>query len=93
VAATRETREQKAVRFIATERVRVQAFGAGYVVARVAGDTDDYCVTWAGKSWQCECEANRDYGKTCSHIIAVRMIWRAIQAALTEGGRDGGSRA
>lgn len=91
MAATRETREQKAVRFIATERVRVQAFGAGYVVARVAGDTDDYCVTWAGKSWQCECEANRQFARVCSHILAVRMIWRVVQPAL-EGGPNGGIR-
>jgi hypothetical protein len=87
--APRETKQDKAIRFIATERVRVQSLGPGFIAARVAGDTGDYIVAWAGGRWECGCEASSKFGRSCSHIEAVKLIWRAILPALGEGGTHG----
>lgn len=91
--AARETKQQKAERLLVTERIRVQSLGPGFIAARVAGDTGDYVVAWAGGKWVCGCEANQNFGRVCSHIVAVRMLWRAVQPAVTEGGTNGCSRA
>ena len=74
----RETRQDKAVRLLSTERVRLTALGPESCRAEVRGDTADYTVSLNGR-WRCDCAAVGE----CSHIIAARMVYRAVRPALT----------
>lgn len=78
---SRETKEQKAVRLIADQRVRFSQLSTDGCRAIVRGDTGDYVTTLAGR-WQCTCQHSLHSAAMCSHIMAVSTIYRAVVAAL-----------
>jgi hypothetical protein len=77
----RETREQKAIRLIAEQRVRVTTLASDRAVAEVRGESGDYRVTLDGR-WRCTCAHGELSRGLCSHALAVQTIYRAVAAAL-----------
>ena len=77
----RETREQKAMRLIAEQRLRFTHISATGCVVIVRGDSGDYVVRLAGR-WECTCEQSNHTQTLCSHRLAARTIYRAVVAAL-----------
>jgi hypothetical protein len=74
-----ETKEQKAARYITERRLTVtRADPDGIVLANCRGDGGEiYTLGWdpAGRGrWGCTCEANHDFHRECSHIVALRMV-------------------
>ena len=77
----RDTRDQKALRLIAEQRVRVTQLAPASCVAIVRGDSADYLVRLNGR-WECSCEQGKHSNSLCSHRLAVRTVYRAVVAAL-----------
>lgn len=75
----REGRDAKAIRLIVEQRVRLTLATPTAATAEVRGDEADYTVKLAGR-WSCTCPAPGE----CSHIGAVRTIYRAVRPALEE---------
>ena len=87
-ATPKETTQEKAVRLVATDNVRVVGASAETVAALVRGDTVDefgerprYRVELNGR-WTCTCPHGCLSRKLCSHALAVQMIYRAVRPAL-----------
>jgi uncharacterized Zn finger protein len=66
----RESKEEKAVRYLAEGRVKVRAVSADGVEADVRG-SKAYKTTREGKRWTCDCPA---WQRRCSHVIAVQLV-------------------
>ena len=77
----RETKDQKALRFIRDHRIRVTELTTLGCVAEVAGDTGDYVVQLDGR-WGCSCEHGCNTKALCSHVLAVQTVYRAVIPAL-----------
>ncbi len=75
----RETKQEKSVRLLLEDRVRIGTLTRDLVGAKVRGDTDDYRV-WRDErgKWNCDCVYGRH---DCSHILAVEKVWRAVRNA------------
>jgi hypothetical protein len=83
----RETKDQKAVRFITQERVRFSRLTPTAATGTVRGDTEDYESGMERGSWFCACVNG---SAQCSHLIAARMIYRAIAPVFAEGRKNHG---
>jgi len=81
----RETREQKALRLIAEQRIRFSLLNATACVAIIRGDSGDYVVRLSSR-WECTCEHGRHSSRLCSHMLAAQTIYRAVVSAL--GGKQ-----
>lgn len=77
----RETKEEKALRFIGQHRVKVHELTTLGCVAEVAGDGGDYVVKLDGR-WGCTCEHGVNSKALCSHALAVQHVYRAVIPAL-----------
>jgi hypothetical protein len=77
----RETKESKAVRLIAEQRVRFSSVSPVGCIATVHGDSGDYTTSLKGY-WQCTCEHGAMSRSKCSHVLAVEAIYRAVRPAL-----------
>lgn len=77
---TRETKKDKALRAIAEKRLTVETVGAsdGLIVATCRGETEAeiYHLGYdpRKKEWRCTCEANSTYHRTCSHLVALKLV-------------------
>jgi len=78
---SRETKESKAVRLIAEQRVRFSSVSPVGCVATVNGDSGDYTTTLSGR-WSCTCEHGARSQSKCSHVLAVETIYRAVRPGL-----------
>lgn len=79
----RETKEQKALRLVAEQRVRFVLLRRGKCAATVAGETGDYTASFAGR-WSCTCMHGANSNGLCSHALAAQIIYRAALSALEE---------
>lgn len=77
----RETKEQKAARLIAEQRVRFTRLAADGCAAEVRGESGDYAVRLNGR-WECTCEHGSMSRNLCSHALAAETIYRAVRPAL-----------
>lgn len=77
----RETKDEKALRFIREHRVKFRELTRLGCEAEVAGDTGDYVVKFENR-WGCTCEHSCNSKAVCSHALAVATIYRAVIAAL-----------
>jgi len=79
--AARETKEDKALRLIAEQRVRFLSASPAGCVAQVAGEHGDYITKLAGR-WECSCEHGANSRGYCSHSLAAQAIYRSVVPAL-----------
>ena len=68
----------KAARLLTERRVVVLA---DRIDAHVTGDSGDHLTSiWQDDSgrlvWDCDCEYGNHHAKACSHVEALRLIWR-----------------
>jgi len=78
----RETKEQKSVRLLMQQRVRFEVLTRGFVAGTVRGDGEDYEFRRDPRGrWDCTCPHGRG---TCSHLLQVKDIYRAVLPALPE---------
>jgi len=78
---SRETKEAKAVRLVAEQRVRFTLVSVGRAVATVNGASGDYSVTFDGHRWSCACDHGANSRGLCSHALAAQTIFRAVVGA------------
>jgi uncharacterized Zn finger protein len=75
LVASHETRHTKAVRYLASGRIKVEhVIPNGLVIARVKGDSGPtYTVSWHDDEarWGCSCPSRVS---RCSHVIAVNGV-------------------
>lgn len=75
-----ETLEQKAHRLLAESRLTVTRVTAdGLIVASCRGFSDGqvYALGFdprGGGEWRCTCEANKKFGRRCSHLMALQLV-------------------
>lgn len=74
-----ETKEQKAQRYLSERRLIItHVVPDGKVVATCRGDGGEvYNLGWDPRGrgrWGCTCEANADFHRECSHLIALKMV-------------------
>lgn len=79
----RETKQEKAVRLVAEQRVRFLLLRRGKCSATVAGESGDYATTFDGR-WACTCMHGANSNGLCSHALAAQIIYRAVLSALEE---------
>lgn len=74
-----ETKAAKALRYVSERRLVVERVGGDFagIVARCRGDSGAlYALGWdpRRKEWRCQCEANTNFHRTCSHLLALQMV-------------------
>ena len=80
----------KALRMLLHGRVAIRGNG-DECMARVQGDTAEYTVQYGRNGWQCECAYwQHRPSRDCSHICAVKLVWRAIRRGgeIADGDRE-----
>ena len=67
--------EEKAIRLIVEERVRITGDSSDDISAKVQGDTGIYQVLWSPDPERstCSCKANQEGHRKCSHLLAVEL--------------------
>jgi uncharacterized Zn finger protein len=69
---SRETAEEKAVRYLGEGRVKVRAVTPAGVEAEVQGASEKpYRTRREGHRWSCDCPA---WQRQCCHVRAVRLV-------------------
>jgi len=63
---------QKAHRLLTKGHVQVEFADEEKIMAKVVGDTSEYQVWAKGEEYRCQCPSRGE----CSHIEAVKMIWK-----------------
>jgi len=71
---TKETKTEKAKRLLTTGCVLVEFADEEKIMTKVVGDTNEYRVWATGDQYRCSCPNRQG---DCSHIEAVKMIWRS----------------
>lgn len=73
-----ETLEQKAVRILSEARLTVERVeSSGLIVAScrsTMGEVYKLGYDPGRKEWRCGCDANRNFGRRCSHISALQRV-------------------
>jgi hypothetical protein len=74
-----ETKDEKAVRYLAEGRLTVEKVGEGgrfRIMATCRGSDGDYQLGYDAeqKRWGCTCEANATFHRRCSHLIALQLV-------------------
>lgn len=71
VPGSRESKREKAVRYLMTGRLRVLRVDHDLVVAECRGDSGEvYNLLWKHQRWSCSCPARTD----CSHMNALWAV-------------------
>lgn len=72
------TAEEKAHRLLVEGRLTVERVEGGLIVASCRGFSDGevYRLGYRPdeKRWGCTCQANRDFHRRCSHLIALQLV-------------------
>jgi hypothetical protein len=71
---TRETAAAKARRNLAEGRLTVLEVGTQVVRAVCRGDGQVYRCGWWRGQWGCGCPAGGQFGRSCAHIPAPRLV-------------------
>lgn len=80
---SRETKADKALRYLQERRLTVTTVGdpkrPGLIAATCRGDSGNilylgFDPRGKGGRWGCTCEANAKFGRECSHLIALKMV-------------------
>ena len=71
-----ETSIEKVGRLLAHGRVTLRRLEAGYILARVRGDSAaEYNTGWDPAGWFCSCPASPGLPhRPCSHVRAVQLV-------------------
>lgn len=70
--SSRETVQDKAVRYISQARLTVTAVSGDHVEATCRGDGQVYDLGHdTGRGYHCSCEARTD---RCAHLVALRLV-------------------
>lgn len=82
-----ETKEQKALRYIREGRLTVEKVGEGgrfRIMATCRGsEGEEYQLGFdtQGNRWGCSCTAAKQFGRRCSHLIALQFVVKKPKAA------------
>ena len=86
----RETKAQKADRYLTSGRLRVYSVTRSEIAAECRGDSGEvYTLGWKSGRWMCSCLARVD----CSHLGALWRVTAVVKAGTSSAISQGGNHA
>lgn len=73
----RETKGEKAVRYVRERRLLVERVDRGVIIASCRGDSGEvYALGFdpGRREWRCTCEANKKFHRECAHLAALKLV-------------------
>ncbi len=85
--------DEKARRLLTEGRLIVEKVHDGLIVASCRGDSGEvYALGWDGRGkgeWRCQCESSAKFHRTCSHLLALKLVVVRPKSTPNEGSTDG----